>query len=99
MLLAISRFTLANDESGDVREAFSQRPHRVSAAQGFLRMEVANTADNDREFWLLTRRAQEPHFHDWHRGQNRKASHTGIARELTLDPKGTPMPQLKVFAL
>ncbi len=36
MVVALSRFTIANDMAGEVRQAFPHRPHLVDSAPGFL---------------------------------------------------------------
>jgi heme oxygenase (mycobilin-producing) len=55
MFIALSRFTIANGKSDDVRTAFRQRPHLVDHAPGFISMEVMSPLDNQAEVWLVTR--------------------------------------------
>lgn len=98
MFLAISRFSVANDLDEQVREAFRQRPHHVDSAPGFIRMEVANPADDENEFWLLTWWRREEDFHSWHRSHAFRASHSGMPKGLKLDPARTRMMYFKVVA-
>lgn len=98
MFLAISRFAIANGMEQDVRDAFRQRPHYVDSAHGFIRMEVANPADNDQEFWLLTWWLEEKNFQAWHRSHAYRDSHEGMPKGLKLDPKRTKMMYFHVVA-
>jgi heme oxygenase (mycobilin-producing) len=52
MFLSVSRFAVANDHDGAVRDAFRGRPHLVDQATGFFRMGVANSCGDAKEFWL-----------------------------------------------
>ena len=45
MIVALSRFTIANGMDEEVRTAFRDRPHLVDAATGFLGMEVMSPTD------------------------------------------------------
>ena len=92
--LAVSRFRVANDMRGEVREAFVGRPHLVDGAAGFLRMEVLSPLDDRDEFWLLTYWTDEESFRTWHAGHLYRESHAGIPRGLKLDPTAT---QLRFF--
>lgn len=98
MFLAVSRFTVANDMEQEVREAFRQRPHRVDDASGFIRMEVANPCDNDKEFWLLTWWRDETSFHAWHRSHAYRDSHDGVPKGLKLNPTETRIMHFQVIA-
>ena len=98
MFLAISRFAVANAMEEKVREAFILRPHKVDAAQGFIKMEVANPTDNDREFWLLTWWQEEKDFRAWHHSHSYRDSHAGIPKGLKLEPSRTKMTYLQVIA-
>ena len=57
VIIALSRFTIANGMTEEVRTAFRDRPHLVDAAGGFLGMEVMSPFDKPAEIWLVTRRA------------------------------------------
>ena len=85
MFVAISRFTVANGMTAEVKEAFLRRPHLVDHAPGFIRMEVLNAQDERDEFWLLTYWADEASFQDWHRN-HRHESHASMPRGLKLIP-------------
>ena len=85
MFVALSRFTVANGMTAQVKEAFLERPHLVDRAPGFVRMEVWNAQDADAEFWLVTYWADEPSFHDWHT-HHRHESHARMPQGLKLVP-------------
>ena len=67
-----------------VEEAFLNRPHKVEAAEGFIRLEVLRGGADRRDFWLLTWWAEQRSFEEWHRGPEHKASHALIPRGLKL---------------
>ena len=96
MILALSRFTIANDMTDVMREAFLQRPHRVDLAPGFIRMEVVSPLDQPREFWLLTYWETVAAFESWHHSHAFHDSHEGIPKGLKLVPKST---EIRVFEL
>ena len=98
IFLSISRFVVANQLDEAVREAFCARPHLVDEAPGFIRMEVANPQGKAKEFWLLTWWQDEASFDAWHRSHAYHASHSAIPKGLKLDPAGTEMLRLQVFA-
>jgi signal transduction histidine kinase/heme-degrading monooxygenase HmoA len=89
MILAVSRFRVANNREGAVREAFLERPHLVDTAPGFLGMEVFNDSSDSTIFCLITRWTDQKSFHAWHRGEAHRASHQGIPKGLKLDPAYT----------
>ena len=60
--VALSRFVVANGMEEAVRAAFSERPHRVDQAPGFLRMEVLRPEGHPEEFWLMTWWQEEASF-------------------------------------
>ena len=98
MFLAVSRFMVANELDAAVREAFANRPHKVDAAPGFIRMEVASPTDDPKEFWLLTYWQDEASFDAWHGSHLYRDAHQGIPKGLKLDPAGTRLMRLSVFA-
>lgn len=98
MFLAISRFAVANAMGEEVRQAFCFRPHLVDSAPGFIRMEVANPAGNDQEFWLMTWWREEQDFQAWHRSHAYRDSHVGMPKGLKLDPERTTMMYFQVVA-
>src|SRR5690242_16505136 len=86
MFVAISRFTVANGLTDEVKDAFLRRPHLVDSAPGFIRMEVLNAQDHDgAEFLLLTYWTDADAFHDWH-DHHRHESHAAIPKGLRLVP-------------
>lgn len=98
MIVALSRFTIANGMEEEVRSAFRQRPHRVDSASGFLGMEVMSPADRPAEVWLFTRWRDEQCFNDWHQGHTYQDSHQGIPKGLKLVPGSTDIKILEIFA-
>jgi heme oxygenase (mycobilin-producing) len=88
VFVAMSRFAVANGMSGEVRQAFRDRPHLVDGAPGFLRMEVLTPRDDPDEFWLLTWWSDEESFQAWHR-DHLQESHRGIPKGLRLLPDRT----------
>lgn len=97
MIVALSRFTIANGMEHEVRSAFIQRPHLVDTASGFLGMEVMNSIDNPSEVWLFTRWSNQESFTDWHKGHDYHESHKGIPKGLKLVPNSTEIKLLEVF--
>lgn len=87
--VALSRFTVANGMTGQVKQAFLDRPHLVDGAPGFLRMEVISPLDEPEEIWLLTYWTDEDSFRVWHRSHLYRESHEGIPKGLKLDPSRT----------
>lgn len=83
----VSRFTVANGTTGQVKRAFASRPHLVDSASGFLRMDVISPVDCPDEIWLLTYWADEESYRRWHRGHAYHESHKGIPRGLKLVPR------------
>lgn len=98
MIIALSRFTIANGMENEVRSAFLERPHLVDIASGFLGMEVMHSIDNPSEIWLFTRWNDQQSFTDWHKGHDYHASHKGIPKGLKLVPNTTEIKLLEVFA-
>ena len=98
MIVALSRFTIANGMAEEVRTAFRDRPHLVDAAPGFLGMEVMSPTDSPAEIWLLTRWADEPSYRGWHRGHTYHEAHKGIPKGLKLVPGSAVVTLLDVFA-
>ena len=84
--VALSRFTVANGLTAEVKRAFVARPHLVDRAPGFRRMEVISPLDNPDEVWLLTYWSDEQSYRLWHRGHAYRESHGGIPQGLKLVP-------------
>jgi heme-degrading monooxygenase HmoA len=89
MILALSRFRVANGKEAEVRAAFEARPRLVERAPGFLGLEVFTDTHDPATFWLLTRWTDEERFREWHRGPDHRASHAHIPKGLKLDPDVT----------
>jgi len=98
MLIALSRFTIANDMSEDVRLAFQNRPHLVDDADGFLGMEVMSPVGLPAEVWLVTRWRDEQAYRDWHKGHLYHDSHKGIPKGLKLVRGSASVQLFEVFA-
>jgi heme-degrading monooxygenase HmoA len=87
MFIALSQFTVANDMTEQVKDAFASRPHLVEEAPGFLRLEVISPLDNKDEIWLLTYWSDEESFKAWHHSHLYHDSHRGIPKGLKLVPR------------
>lgn len=98
MLVALSRFVIANDKVEEARNAFLNRPRLVDTAPGFLGMEVMSPTDIPAEIWLVTRWRDEPSFHSWHRSHAYHESHGAIPKGLKLVRGSVSLRLLSVFA-
>ena len=98
MIVALSRFTIANDMAEDVRKAFVSRPHLVDSADGFLGMEVMSPVADEKEIWLVTRWVDEQRYQEWHRGHDYHDSHKGIPKGLKLVRGSAGVQIFDVFA-
>lgn len=87
MFIALSQFTVANEMTEQVKDAFARRPHLVEDAPGFLRLEVISPLDNRDEIWLLTYWSDEESFKAWHHSHLYHDSHKGIPKGLKLVPR------------
>lgn len=87
MFIALSQFTVANGMADQVKEAFTNRPHLVDGAPGFLRLEVISPVDDRDEIWLLTYWRDEDSFKAWHHSHLYRDSHRGIPKGLKLVPR------------
>lgn len=96
--VALSRFTIANDMAGAVREAFLNRPHLVDNAPGFVALQVMSPLDNPQEIWLVTHWREEANYRDWHRGHSYHLAHAGIPKGLKLVPKSAEIRFFQMFA-
>lgn len=85
--VVISKFTVANGMTCQVKQAFRDRPHKVDDADGFVRMEVISPLDDLNEIWLITYWRDELSFKTWHHSHLYRESHEGIPRGLKLVPK------------
>lgn len=93
--VALSRFTIANEMTDEVKEAFVARPHLVDDAPGFVRLEVLSPLDSPDEIWLLTYWTDEESFRVWHHSHLYRESHRAIPKGLKLVPKSA---SLRYFA-
>ena len=98
MLIALSRFTVANGMAEQVRNAFRERPHLVDRAPGFLGMEVMSPVGDAAEIWLVTRWRDEQSYRTWHRSHSYHQSHKAIPKGLKLVPKSTEIRLFEVFS-
>jgi heme-degrading monooxygenase HmoA len=92
-----SRFVIANGMVDEVRASFRERPHRVDAASGFVRMEVLSPADRPEEIWLMTYWTDAQSYRDWHSSHMYRESHAGIPKGLKLVGRETEIRQLDVI--
>lgn len=91
MFVAVSRFTVGNDMTAEVKEAFRNRPHLVDQAAGFQRLDVISPADNPDEIWLITYWTDENSFTNWHRSHRFREVHKWIPKGLKLVPKSVTL--------
>jgi len=84
--VALSKFLIANDMDGEVKEAFRKRPHLVDGARGFVRMEVLSPLESPEEIWLITYWTDAESFTQWHHSHMYHQSHKGIPKGLKLVP-------------
>lgn len=98
MIVALSRFTIANGMSDGIREAFRNRAHLVDNAPGFLGMEVMSPISSPSEIWLMTHWLDEQSYRGWHRGHNYHQSHRGIPKGLKLVPGSVKVTLFEIFA-
>lgn len=85
MVLALSRFRVANAMEGEVRAAFAARPRMVDHVRGFLGLEVFTDVNDPSVFHLVTRWTDRASFETWHASDNHRASHAFIPKGLKLD--------------
>jgi heme-degrading monooxygenase HmoA len=78
MILAVSRFRVANGLEQAVATAFASRPRLVDAWPGFLGMETFTDRADATVFYLVTRWSDREAFHDWHHSPAHHASHRGM---------------------
>jgi len=99
MIVALSRFVVANDEMAEsVRNAFQSRPHLVDNAPGFLGMEVMSPVGSPTEIFLYTRWSDVDCYNNWHDSHQYHKSHEGMPKGLKLVPHSTSIQILEVFA-
>ena len=98
MLLAISRFKVANGLEEEVKQAFFNRPHLVDTASGYLGMETFTLQGDASVFYLVTRWTSQERFRTWHASPAHHASHKGIPKGLKLDPTFTQITLMERLA-
>ncbi|HEX3177077.1 MAG TPA: ATP-binding protein [Methylomirabilota bacterium] len=91
MILAVSRFRVANGLEEEVKAAFRQRPRLVDGEPGFLGMETFTDAAEPTTFYLVTRWTDATAFEAWHRSDAHHLSHRFIPRGLKLDSEWTKL--------
>ncbi len=91
MFVALSKFTVANGMTQEVKEAFQNRPHLVDDSPGFVRMDVISPLANPDEIWLLTFWTDEASYRAWHRSHEYHESHKGIPKGLKLVPRSAEL--------
>ena len=89
MVVALSRFKVANGMEGEVARAFRERPRSVEQAPGFRWLEVFVDSDDPSVYYLLTRWSDRPSFEMWHRSPAHHESHAFIPKGLKLDASWT----------
>ena len=89
MILAVSRFRVANGMESAVKQAFLARPHFVDDAPGYLGMETFTDSEDAALFYLVTRWTGADHFQAWHKSSNHHTSHKFIPKGLKLDASYT----------
>jgi heme-degrading monooxygenase HmoA len=85
--IALSKFSVANGMTEQVKQAFRTRPHLVDGAAGFVGLEVLSPLDSPDEIWLFTYWTDEHSFKVWHHSHLYHESHKAIPKGLKLVPK------------
>ena len=81
MIVALSRFKVANGMEDSVAEAFRNRPRLVENAEGFLSLEVFTDRTDATIFYLSTRWSTESAFRLWHSGAAHTTPRTKVFRK------------------
>jgi signal transduction histidine kinase/heme-degrading monooxygenase HmoA len=95
MILAVSRFRVANGLEQAVSSAFADRPRLVDAWPGFLGMETFIDSSDATMFHLVTRWTDRDAFHSWHHSPAHRESHKWMPKGLQLDPSCTQLLELE----
>ena len=98
MILAVSRFRIANGTGDAVAEAFLARPRLVDEWPGFLGLETFRDVTDASLFYLVTRWTDVAAFRAWHQSPAHRASHAWMPRGLRLDPAYTKLVELERLA-
>lgn len=94
MVLAVSRFRVANDMAGEVTAAFLNRPRLVDSWPGFLGLETLTDVADPTVFYLVTRWTDSATFRAWHASPAHRASHAWMPSGLRLDASYTQLVEL-----
>ncbi len=89
MVVALSRFRVANECESAVRDAFLNRPGLVDKTPGFIGLEAFTDTEDGSLFYLITRWTDVNSFRQWHSGPDHKQAHDGIPKGLKLDASFT----------
>lgn len=95
MILAVSRFRVANGMSDVVAAAFAGRPRLVDSWPGFLGLETFTDIADATVFHLVTRWTDRDAFHTWHGSANHRESHCWMPKGLRLDAAHTQLLELE----
>lgn len=91
MFVAESRFTVANDLLGEVKEAFRNRPRLIEQVPGFIRLDVTSPIEQPEQICLTTFWEDELSFRRWHQSPDFRMAHGAIPKGLKLVPEQTKM--------
>ena len=94
MILAVSRFRVANGKEREVVDAFLNRPRLVDAWPGFLGMETFTETKDPSVFYLVTRWTDATSYREWHAGPAHRESHEWMPTGLRLDAAYTKVVEL-----
>jgi signal transduction histidine kinase/heme-degrading monooxygenase HmoA len=95
VILAMSRFKVANGMEDAVADAFANRPGLVDGWLGFLGMETFTDTADPSVFHLATRWTDRAAFQAWHHSAVHRASHHGMPKGLRLNPAYTELVELE----
>jgi heme-degrading monooxygenase HmoA len=87
MFVVLSRFTVGNEMTAEVKKAFQNRPHLVDNEPGFKKLDVISPQENPDEIWLITYWQDEASYRTWRRSHKFRESHKLIPKGLKLLPK------------
>lgn len=94
VILAVSRFRVANSKEREVVDAFLHRPRLVDAWPGFLGMETFTDTEDAAVFYLVTRWTDSTSFREWHASPAHRESHQWMPNGLRLDAAYTKVVEL-----
>jgi len=95
MILAVSRFRVANATESAVAAAFLDRPRIVDSWPGFLGLETFRDVKDATVFYLVTRWTDSATFRAWHSSPAHRASHAWMPAGLRLDASYTRLVELE----